>query len=922
MELCADCQERRLVRRCSPWVRRVGGGRMVERDERKLADQDLAINAGIAAEIGRLSDELSEARDQLAATCEVLAVIGRSAADLEAVLETVVESARRLCAADAGQVFLVDGDRYRFAYGSGMTAEYREFITNNPVVLDRGTLVGRVGVDRRATQIMDVLDDPDYGRPDVQRVGGYRTIMGVPMLLDGEVVGVLSVWRTQVDPFSDHAVEVLTTFAAQAALAVRTVELVRTLESRSSELGRKVNQLEALRAVGEAVSSSLNLTEMLNTIITQAVELSGSDGGSIYEFEEGTKEFRVETVCGTSQEAFDALRRARIGLDDTFMGKAATLGRSLELTDLRDAPLDPHLSALAETGWRSLVAVPMLREGRIVGAMVIRRHTPGRIPQEISDLLETFASQSALALTNAQLYRQLERQSAALEIASRHKSEFLASMSHELRTPLNAIIGFSEVLLERMFGELNERQDDYLRDIWSSGKHLLELLNDILDLSKIEAGQMVLNRSEFDVGESLEYCLSLVRERAIKQRILLNLEVEPEVGLVNADRLRVRQVVLNLLSNAVKFTPDGGRVQVRASMRDQDLVVTVADTGPGVAAEDRQRIFDSFQQGTHHTEQVEGTGLGLTLSKQIVELHGGRIWVDSEPGNGSTFGFALPAGSGDPALTSVPLAALDPGLTMEPAPDLGPTVVVVEDDRRSFDLLRVYLEAAGARVVGARDGAEGLDTVRRLNPAGVILDILLPGVDGWEVLAQLKADPGTAAIPVIVVSMVDERGRGFALGAAEYLVKPVGKEQLLAALYRAAAMPERQHTVVAIDDDPMAIELVRASLEPEGWTVVGAATGQEGLALIRERQPSAVLLDLLMPGMDGFEVVEALRADPDTKSVPVVILTSKSMNQEDKERLQGRITYVARKTEFDLSGLGGLLRWASTSRQSPDPESG
>jgi len=715
-------------------------------------------------------------------------------------------------------------------------------------------------------------------------------------------------------------VEVLTTFAAQAALAVRTVDLVRALESRTDELGRKVNQLEALGVVGQAESSSLNLTEVLNTIITQAVRLSGSDGGSIYEFDEDAREFRVETVCGTSQEALDALRRTRIGIDDTFLGKAATLGRPLQLADLRDAPLDPHLSVLAEGGWRSLVAVPMLREGRIVGGMVIRRRTPGRVPQEIYDLLETFASQSALALINTQLYRKLERQSAALEVASRHKSEFLASMSHELRTPLNAIIGFSEVLLERMFGDLNERQDDYLRDIWSSGKHLLELLNDILDLSKIEAGQMVLNHSEFAVRESLEYCLSMVRERALKERILLSLEVDPEVGLLDADRLRFRQVVLNLLSNAVKFTPDGGRVDVRASIRDQDLVVEVVDTGPGVAAEDRQRIFDSFQQGARHPGQTEGTGLGLTLSKRILELHGGRIWVDSEAGQGSTFGFALPAGPA--ALTSVPQAGLDLGLPAELAPGPGPTVVVVEDDRRSFDLLRVYLEAAGARVVSARDGEEGLDTVRSLNPAGVVLDILLPGIDGWEVLARLKADPGTAAIPVVVVSMLDERGRGFALGAAEYLVKPVGKDQLMAALYRAAAMPEQQHTVVAIDDDPLAIELVRASLEQEGWTVLGAATGQEGLALIRERKPSAVLLDLLMPGMDGFEVVEALRADPDTKTVPVVILTSKSMTQQDKERLQGRITYVARKTDFDLSGLAGLLRWASTSRESPAAEPG
>ena len=895
---------------------------MVERDKRKPADQDPAINAEITAEIERLGDELAEVREQLGATSEVLAVIGRSASDLERVLETVVESARKLCGADTGEIFLLDGDRYRLAYGSGMTAEYREFVANNPVVLDRGTLVGRVALDRRATQITDVLADPDYGRTEAQRVAGFRTIMGVPMLLDGEVVGVLSVWRTQVHPFSDHAVEVLTTFAAQAALAVRTVDLVRTLESSTDELGSKVTQLEALGAVGQAVSSSLNLTEVLNTIITQAVRLSASDGGSIYEFDEDAREFRVETVCGTSPEAFDALRRARIGLDDTFIGKAATLGRPLELTDLREAPLDPHLNVLAESGWHSLVAVPMLREGRIVGAMVIRRHTPGRIPQEIYDLLETFASQSSLALINAQLYRRLERQSAALEVASRHKSEFLASMSHELRTPLNAIIGFSEVLLERMFGELNERQDDYLRDIWSSGKHLLELLNDILDLSKIEAGQMVLNRSEFAVRESLEYCLSMVRERALKQRILLSLEVDPQVGLLDADRLRFRQVVLNLLSNAVKFTPDGGRVDVRASIRDQDLVMEVADTGPGVAAEDRQRIFDAFQQGARLAGQTEGTGLGLTLSKRILELHGGRIWVESEAGKGSTFGFTLPTGSGQSSLTSVPQVGLDSGLPAELSPGPGPTVVVVEDDRRSFDLLRVYLEAAGARVVSARDGEEGLDTVRRLSPAGVILDILLPGIDGWEVLAQLKADPGTAAIPVIVVSMLDDRGRGFALGAAEYLVKPVGKDQLLAALYRAAAMPERKRTVVAIDDDPLAIELVRASLEPEGWTVLGAATGQEGLAMIRERQPSAVLLDLLMPGMDGFEVVEALRADLDTKSVPVVILTSKSMTQQDKERLQGRITYVARKTEFDLSGLAGLLRWASTSRQSPASESG
>src|SRR6516162_241734 len=299
---------------------RTRGGRMVERDKRRPADPDLAINAEMAAEIERLGDELAGAREQLTATSEVLAVIGRSASDLEAVLETVVESARKLCGAHVGLVYLMDGDRYRFAYGSGMTAEYRELVTNNPLLLDRGSLAGRVGLDRRATQITDVLADPDYGRADAQRVEGFRTIMGVPMLLDDEVVGVLSLWRKKVDPFSDRAVEVLMTFAAQAALAVRTVDLVRALESRTHELARKVNQLEALGAVGQGVSSSLNLMEVLTTIIMQAVLMSGTDGGSIYEFDEDAKEFRIRTACGTRPEVLDALRRTRHGLDDTFLG--------------------------------------------------------------------------------------------------------------------------------------------------------------------------------------------------------------------------------------------------------------------------------------------------------------------------------------------------------------------------------------------------------------------------------------------------------------------------------------------------------------------------------------------------------------------------------------------------------------------------
>jgi signal transduction histidine kinase len=368
-----------------------------------------------------------------------------------------------------------------------------------------------------------------------------------------------------------------------------------------------------------------------------AVQLSGTDGGSIFEFDEATEAFLVRTAYGTGEELVEALRRTHIGLHDTLVGRAAKKGRPHQVADLRQAPLDPHLQRLHDANWRSLVAVPMLREDRIIGALVVRRRTPGSFSQETCELLQTFASQSALAIINARLFRELERKSAELEVASRHKSEFLASMSHELRTPLNAVIGFSEVLLERMFGDLNDRQEEYLHDILSSGRHLLELLNDILDLSKVEAGRMELERSSFSVRQTLEYGLSLMRERALRKGVTLRLEVAPDVGFLVADELRFKQVVLNLLSNAVKFTPEGGEVVVRAATDGTELIVSVTDTGIGIPPEDRQRIFESFQQGGRTATQQEGTGLGLTLSRRIVALLGGRMWLDSQVGVGSTF---------------------------------------------------------------------------------------------------------------------------------------------------------------------------------------------------------------------------------------------------------------------------------------------
>jgi signal transduction histidine kinase/ActR/RegA family two-component response regulator len=740
----------------------------------------------------RQQRDLFDATSQLAATNEVLQALSRAGQDPGAVLDTIIESAGRLCQADACQLYIVEGDTFRLPRITGAYPhEYVEQLARHPVAITRDSLVGRVALDRVTQQLVDVLADPSYGRQDLQQLAGFRTLMSAPMLVEEEVVGVLSVWRTEVDPFDDRERDLLGAFAAQAAVAVRQVDLLRTLESRSAELASKLDQLEALSDVGEAVRSSLDLDEVLVTIVTNAVRLTGTDGGSLMEYDESTGVFSVRCAYGSSRALLDRLQEVRIERETTLVGRSALERRPMEVADLSAVRLDPHLQALYDDGWRSVLAVPLLRHDQMLGALVIRRRTTGGFASDMVELLQTFADQSALAIVNARLYRELATKSAELEVASQHKSEFLASMSHELRTPLNAVIGFSEVLLDQMFGPVNERQREYLRDIWTSGRHLLELLNEILDLSKVEAGHMVLEYSTFEVAGCLDYGLSLMRERAGQHGIELALEVAPDVGDIEADELRLKQVVVNLLTNAVKFTPDGGHVVVRARCSGDDLLVTVTDDGIGVPPEDRERIFASFQQGGRGAPKEEGTGLGLTLSRRIVELLGGRIWLESEVGSGSTFGFTVPIRQ--VTATSVEPEPEAPGSDVEEA--TRGSVLIVDDDRASLDLLEIYLDGLAVDVVRAEDGIEAMAAVERIHPAAVVLDIRLPGLDGWEVLAQLRAAPETADLPVVVVSVVDERQRGLALGASEYLLKPVQRSDLVAALARVGRVEALEEAV-------------------------------------------------------------------------------------------------------------------------------
>ena len=728
----------------------------------------------------RQHQELQEARNQSAASREILAALGRSAADPGVVLDTVVEYAANLCRARAAQLFLLEDDVLRLSRVAGETPEdYRKYLKDHPIARNHSSIVGRAAEDRRTHQISDVREDAEYGRQDLQSRAGFRSLMSTPIILEDEVVGVLTMWRTDVAPFNDREKELLEEFAVEAAIVLRQLELVKALDSRKKELESKVDQLVALREVGEAVGSSLDLDEVLDQIVSNAVRLTGTDGGSIMEYDESSDSFHVRAAYGSSPDLLEHLRAVTIDRESTLVGRTALERKPLEVADLaQEDGLDPHLDILFRDGWRSVLAVPLLRGDKMVGVLVIRRRSTGSFPSEMSELLETFATQSTLAIVNARLFRELETKTGELEIASRHKSEFLASMSHELRTPLNAVIGFSEVLLDRMFGEINERQEEYLRDILSSGRHLLALINDILDLSKVEAGQMVLEPSTFEVGSALEWASALHRERAAAHAITVTSEVAEDVGTIEADERQFRQVVLNLVANAVKFTPDGGSVSINAWREGTELNVTVTDTGIGVAPEDQERIFETFQQGRRGAPKEEGTGLGLTLCRRIVELFGGRMWLESTPGIGSTFGFSVPG---------LPEREDDVAF---PEGDKLPVVVIVDDDRASLDLLSAYLDGSGARVLRARDGVEALEQIRKVPPVAVVLDIKLPRLDGWQVLAELKADPATAAIPVVIASVVDDRPRGLAEGADEYLLKPIRRDELVDALRRVGALRE------------------------------------------------------------------------------------------------------------------------------------
>jgi signal transduction histidine kinase len=610
--------------------------------------ETFADQASIAIENVRLFNETGESLERQTALAEILRVIARSPTDVQPVLDAIAESAARFCAAEDVAVGLMEGELWRIRAHHGPVE-----IILDPVAIGASGRIGptfvsgRSMIERRTIHVPDLHAAADEYPEGLAASPTTRAIVATPLLSTTGPIGAIFLRRTEPTPFTEREIELAETFAAQAVIAI---ENVRLFTETKEALERQTATSEVLRAIS---GSPTELQPVLDAIAANAARFCRAEDVTVALVD--GELLRIRAHVGAIDQVVAEWRLDR----DSVTGRAVLEGRTIEVGDLQAADADFPVSARLgrEAGHRTILATPLVREGRAIGCIFLRRpEIRPFTPVEIA-LVETFAAQAVIAIENVRLFNETREKSGQLEAAnqelaaaSRHKSEFLANMSHELRTPLNAIIGFSDVLEQRLFGELNERQADYTRDIASSGRHLLDLVNEILDLSKVEAGRMDLEPSEFTIADTIQAALAFLRERAANHRITLTDESADDLGTIVADERKVRQVLLNLLSNAVKFTPDGGTINVRARRESAVVEVAVRDTGIGIAPEDQAKVFDEFQQvGKASDRSREGTGLGLTLAKRFIELHGGRIWVESEVGRGTTFTFAIPVGPASPA---------------------------------------------------------------------------------------------------------------------------------------------------------------------------------------------------------------------------------------------------------------------------------
>ncbi len=704
-------------------------------------------------------------------------------------------------------------------------------------------------------------------------------------------------------------------------LATSFNEMAVSLARNEIALERKVGETQTLYEIGQEIGAQVALGPTLQLIVERARNLLRAEGSRLALRQPGSDTFAIQAHSGSVTDSF-AVMRFRPG--EGFAGRVILTGAPMIVKDYRqEYPDSPFLAAVEEAGVRSLIAVPLKARGALIGVLAVDSHTPHAFREEDQQLLSALADQASIAIENAQLYEQVKRHAEELEAkveartrelqeanrrledASRHKSEFLANMSHELRTPLNAIIGFTRLVMRRAQDVLPARQYENLEKILISAEHLLGLINGILDLSKIEAGRMEVRLGSVELDVLVDECLRTVEPMIRSERLQVRKELAADLPPLWTDPDKLKQILINLLSNAIKFT-EAGTVAVSARPASGKMAIAVADTGIGVPQDALELIFEEFRQvDSSSTRKHGGTGLGLSISRHFARLLGGDISVRSTLGVGSTFTLILPLRYEVASISTRAAAAAMPDERAAP-PD-GKVVLVIDDDPDVIYLLRENLGDAGYRVVGALSGQDGLQKARELKPFAITLDITMPNKDGWEVLHELKAHPVTKDIPIIVVSIVDNKELGYRLGAFDYLLKPIDRDAVLTALGRIAPPHGR---LLVVDDDPVVVDMIGQLLEGEPYEVEAAADGQQALEAISRRRPDVILLDLLMPRMDGFAVIEHLRQDPEYALIPVIVLTAKTLTSAEHAVLEQSVLKVIQKRGLDRDHFIQELRGA------------
>ena len=505
----------------------------------------------------------------------------------------------------------------------------------HPIAPGRGTIAGRTVLEHRPVHVLDIQADPDYTMVEAQRLGGFRTMLGVPLMRDGKPIGVMTLLRNTVQPFSDTQTDLATTFADQAVIAIENSRLL-------TELRQSLEQQTATADVLKVISrSTFDLQTVLDTLTASASQLCQADKGVITQ-RDGDM-YRTAASYGYSREAESYALEHPILLDrDSVTGRVALEGKPIHVPDVLADPEYQVIGYQQALGYRTLLGVPLLREGTAIGTFTLARNQVNPFTDKQIELVTTFADQAVIAIENVRLFDEIQDKSRQLEVASQHKSQFLANMSHELRTPLNAILGYTELMADGAYGEPSEKMTGVLKRLESNGRHLLGLINDVLDLSKIEAGQLVLELSDYTVQDIAQTVRSTLEPLAADKKLAFKLELAAELPPARGDGRRLTQVLINLVGNAIKFT-DAGEVVIKAETNNESFKVSVRDTGPGISGADQAKLFQEFQQADNTiTRKKGGTGLGLAISKRIIEMHGGKIWINSAVGQGSTFIFTVP----------------------------------------------------------------------------------------------------------------------------------------------------------------------------------------------------------------------------------------------------------------------------------------